>query len=236
MADLPRIFASARTRWTTIAILVVLTALFVGGSAIAGRVVPELTDSAEIHAIVRSYGVLAPLAFVALQAIQIVLAPVPGQAMGFIAGYLFGAALGTFYTVVGAGIGTFVALALARQFGRPYVERAIDPDVLAGFDELAGRRGLLALFLVYLIPGLPDDVLCFVGGLTELDIRDMLVVSILGRLPSYVVVNLAGANLAESQFLETTILLGIVVGIAFVVYLRRDAVIRGILSSTGHRD
>jgi uncharacterized membrane protein YdjX (TVP38/TMEM64 family) len=236
MADFPRIFASARTRWTTIALLAVLIGLFVGVSVIAGRVLPDVTDPAEIRAVVRSYGVLAPLAFVALQATQIVIAPVPGQAMGLIAGYLFGAALGTLYSVVGAGIGTFLALGLSRRFGRPYVERAIDPDVLAGFDDLAGRGGLLALFLVFLIPGLPDDVLCFVGGLTELEVRDMLVASILGRLPSYVVVNLAGANLAASRFLETTLLLGVVVVIAFVVYLRRNAVVAGILSFTGHED
>jgi uncharacterized membrane protein YdjX (TVP38/TMEM64 family) len=236
MSDVPRIFASARSRRTTIALLVVVVGLFVAGSVVLGRFLPDLTNPLAIRAYVRRQGALAPLTFVFLQAAQIVIAPIPGQTMGFIGGYLFGATLGTLYSVVGAAIGTFLALWLSRRFGRPYVERAIDPEALTGFDELAGRRGLFVLFLVFLIPGLPDDVICFLGGLTELRVRDMLVVSILGRLPSYVIVNLAGANLAASRYLETAVLIGIVSLVAFVVYSRYDEVTELLLTAAAQDD
>ncbi|HKL27692.1 MAG TPA: TVP38/TMEM64 family protein [Natrialbaceae archaeon] len=231
MSDVPRIFASARSRRTTVALLVVVIGLFVAGSVALGRLLPDLTNPLAIRAYVRQQGPLAPLAFVVLQAAQIVIAPIPGQTMGFIGGYLFGAAMGTLYSVVGAAIGTFLALSLSRRFGRPYVERAIDPEALAGFDELAGRRGLFVLFLVFLIPGLPDDVICFIGGLTELRIRDMLVASIFGRLPSYVIVNLAGDTFAASRYPETAVLVGVVSLVAFAVYAYRDEVTERLLSS-----
>jgi uncharacterized membrane protein YdjX (TVP38/TMEM64 family) len=234
MSDVPRVFASARSRRTTIALLVVVIGLFVAGSVVLGRLLPDLTNPLAIRAYVREQGALAPLAFVVLQAAQIVIAPVPGQTMGFIGGYLFGAALGTLYSVVGGAIGTVIALSLSRRFGRPYVERAIDPEALAGFDELAGRRGLFVLFLVFLIPGLPDDVICFVGGLTELRIRDMLLASVLGRFPTYVLVTLAGANFAASRYLETAVLVGVVSLVAFAVYRHRDAVTERLLASGTH--
>lgn len=236
MREFPRVFASARGRRTTVALLAAVAVLFVVGTVAVGRLLPDLTDPIAIRTAVRSYGPLAPLVFVLLQATQVVVAPIPGQAMGLISGYLFGAAYGTLYSVVGAGIGSFVALSLSRRYGRPYVERAIDPTVMAGFDDVAGRRGLVVLFLVFLIPGLPDDVICFMGGLTELRIRDMLVVSILGRLPSYVVLNLAGAQLAASRFVEPAVLLALVSVLALAVYGRRDRVADLLLSSGTHND
>ncbi|MFT4889987.1 MAG: putative membrane protein YdjX (TVP38/TMEM64 family) [Halobacteriales archaeon] len=129
-----------------------------------------------------------------------------------------------------------MALSLSRRYGRPYVERAIDPTIMAGFDDVAGRRGLVVLFLVFLIPGLPDDVICFVGGLTGLRIRDMLVVSILGRLPTYVLLNLAGARLAAFRFVETAVLLALVSVVALAVDGRRDPVSDPVLSAATHND
>lgn len=96
--------------------------------------------------------------------------------------------------------------------------------------------GLFVLFLVFLIPGLPDDVICFVGGLPELRLRDVLVASILGRLPSYVVVNLAGDTVAASRYLETAVLVGIVSLAAFAVYRYRDEVTERLLSSGVQED
>ncbi len=38
----------------------------------------------------REWGILAPVIFMAIQALQVVISPVPGEATGFLGGYLFG--------------------------------------------------------------------------------------------------------------------------------------------------
>lgn len=175
------------------------------------------------------FGVLAPAAFVVVQALQVVVAPLPGQVLGFVAGYLFGAAWGTALSVLGATIGTYVAVGLARRYGRPVVERLVRPATIDHFDAAVDRRGLLALFVVFLIPGLPDDAICFAAGLTRLDVKRVVAVSVLGRLPGYALVSLAGARLAGGRTGDTAVLLGVLVAVSVAVYLARDAVGRWLI-------
>ncbi len=221
-----RIFTSARTRRTTVAYLVIIGLLFVGLSILLPRQFPVLTNSDALREYVDGFGLYAPLVFVLLQASQVVVAPIPGQLLAFASGYLFGPAFGTVYSVVGATIGSYVAFSLSRRFGRPYVEKVVHDETLEQFDALVGNRGLLALFFIFLIPGLPDDVICFAGGLTEMDIRKMVAVSLLGRLPGYFLINLAGAQLAANRFVQTGFIVGALLVASAWGYWKRNSLLR----------
>ena len=183
-----------------------------------------LRDPEAIRAFFLGFGVLAPAAFVAVQALQVVVAPVPGQVLGFAAGYLFGAVFGTALSILGASIGTYVAVVLSRRYGRPLVERLVDPETVDHFDAAVDRRGLVALFVVFLVPGLPDDAICLAAGLTRLDVRQVVIVSALGRLPGYALVALAGARLAGGRSFDTAVLLGVLVSVSLLVYLAREPI------------
>ncbi|WP_458204780.1 TVP38/TMEM64 family protein [Haladaptatus sp. NG-SE-30] len=226
MAREIRIFTSARSRRTTLAYLAIISILFVGVSVLLPKQFPVLTDANALREYVQGYGLFAPVVFVLLQAGQVVLAPIPGQLLAFGSGYLFGPVYGTLYSVIGATLGSYVAFSLARRFGRPYVEKVVRVETLGRFDALVGRRGLIALFFVFMIPGLPDDVICFVGGLTEMDIRKMVAVSFLGRLPAYFLINLAGAQLAADRFVQTGLIVGFLLVLSAWGYLKRDALLR----------
>ena len=185
-----------------------------------------LTDPEAVRAFFLAFGPLAAVAFVVVQAAQVVVAPLPGQLLGFVAGYLFGAVTGTALSLLGATIGTYVAVWLPRRYGRPAVERLVDPTTIDQFDAAVERRGLLALFLVFLVPGLPDDAICLAAGLTRLDVRRVLLVSLVGRLPGYALVALAGDRLAGGHETDTIALLVVIVGVSLAVYVWRDAVVR----------
>lgn len=219
-------FTSARARRQTLALLVVLVVALVGASGLLPRYVPWITDPEAIREAIRSFGPFAPAAFVLVQATQVVVAPIPGHVLGFVGGYLFGTVLGTAYSLFGAAIGSYVVFRLSRRYGRSYVERVVNPDLIEGFDDLARRRGLLVLFVLFLVPGLPDDAVCFVAGLTTLRIREMLVVSVVGRVPGYLLVNAAGAQLAAGRLTATVVLVTVLVILSVVGYLYRDEVIR----------
>lgn len=218
-------FVSARSRWRTLALLAVAVAAFVVVGYLTARFVPELTDPQAVREFVRGFGPFGPLAFVLVQAGQVVVAPIPGAAFGFVSGYLFGTVAGTIYSVAGATLGSAVAFALARRYGRPYVEDVIDPGVLDQFDDVVDEHGLFGLFLVFLVPGLPDDAVCFVAGCTTLSIRKMIVVSVVGRLPGYFLVNLAGNSAAGYRYAETAAILGALAVVALAVYVNRERLV-----------
>lgn len=220
-----RIFTTKRSRQRTIGVLVLVAVIFLAGSLVVDRYVPGLADVETLRGIILSFGALAPIAFVLIQAAQVVVAPVPGQLLGFVAGYLFGGLAGATYSLIGAALGSFVAFSISRRYGRPFVETVVYGPTLAAFDEACRDRGMLALFIIFLVPGLPDDVLCFAAGLTDLDIRKMVVVSVLGRIPGYGLVAFAGANLADGNTLETIVLVGVIAIVSIAGILQRDRIL-----------
>ena len=228
-----QIFTSKEARRRTIVWLFLLGGALIGGGVFFRRYVPWLTDAEALRVGIESYGPLAPVVFIFLQAAQVIIAPIPGQVLGFVSGYLFGTVYGTVYSLIGAAIGSYIVFRLSRRYGRTYVERAIDPLLIERFDSFAGRRGLTALFVIFFIPGIPDDAICFVAGLTELRIRDMVIVSILGRVPGYLLINAAGAQLAADRVTEMAILVAVLLILTVVGYLWRTELLRLLTSQTG---
>jgi len=150
-------------------------------------------DQERVREWVAGFGAWAPLVTVALNVAQVLLAPVPGQFVGIANGYLYGIGLGTLYSMAGLLLGTTLAMILGRWFGRPLVEHLVKPETLARWDRIAGHQGPLFFFLVFLFPFVPDDISCFLIGLSSLSIPRMVVLAMLGRLPGVFVSCWVGA-------------------------------------------
>jgi uncharacterized membrane protein YdjX (TVP38/TMEM64 family) len=146
---------------------------------------------------IQSFGPWAPLISIALNAAQVLAAPIPGQIIGLANGYLYGIWMGTLYSMIGLVIGRTIAMIVGRWFGRQLVERLVPPEKLARWDALIHNKGPFYIFLIFLFPLLPDDIVCFLIGLTRLSIPHMLVLSALGGLPGVWVSCWAGANASE---------------------------------------
>jgi uncharacterized membrane protein YdjX (TVP38/TMEM64 family) len=154
------------------------------------------SDRAKVHGFVMRFGPWAPFAAILLHMTQVLLAPIPGQVIDAVNGYLFGTAWGTLYSLIGVIAGSSLAMALARRFGRPWAERLIKKETLERLDSYSRRRGAFFLFLIFLLPFLPDDVACFLAGLTPLPLAELVVLAAIGRLPGIFVANFVGANAA----------------------------------------
>jgi uncharacterized membrane protein YdjX (TVP38/TMEM64 family) len=139
------------------------------------------------------------VAIVLLEMIQALLAPIPGQAIEAVSGYLYGPWLGTLYPMIGMVIGSSITFLLSRRFGRPLVIRLIGKQSMARMDDLVRRGGALFFFLIWLLPFAPDDLACVAAGLTPMPFRQFLILMTLGRLPGVFVSVLVGANVARIQ-------------------------------------
>jgi uncharacterized membrane protein YdjX (TVP38/TMEM64 family) len=217
-----RVFESRERRRQFVLAALGVALAFAGLYALVRRYLPFLTSGAELRALVAEAGAFGPLVFIGVQAAQVVVAPIPGQATAFVSGYLFGAVRGTVYSLVGVTIGSFVAFWLSRRYGRPFVERAIRAEVLARFDAFVEEAGTLGLLVVFLVPGLPDDAVCFAAGLTDVRLRKLVAIVIVGRTPAYVLVNLSGASLAEGDFRLSVLLALATLALSVWGILRRE--------------
>src|SRR5260370_20025642 len=73
----------------------------------------------------REWGVLAPVIFILLQALQVIISPIPGEATGILGGYLFGQWMGLFYSTIGLTLGSVVAFWIGRWLRAHYVKNLV---------------------------------------------------------------------------------------------------------------
>ncbi|MCC6025544.1 MAG: VTT domain-containing protein [Caldimicrobium sp.] len=150
---------------------------------------------------------LGALLYVFFQALQIVVAPLPGEA-GFVAGFIFGAKLGFILHLTGTAIGSSLAYLIARVFRKRFENRLKDNRLLLKVKRLVERGGLFGLFLAYLIPGFPKDVLNYVLGLLKVSYPSFITANVLGRAPISFLMALQGDLVYEGNPKKILIALG----------------------------
>ena len=213
-----------RIRGRTIAVLGLL-ALVVAALLVWHKpLLSFFADRARVQGFVMRLGPWAPLAAILLHVTQVLLAPIPGQVVDAVNGYLFGTAWGTIYSLVGVIAGSSLAMALARRFGRPWAERLIKRETLERLDSYSQQRGALFFFLVFLFPFLPDDVACFLAGLTPLPLPELVVLAAVGRLPGIFVANFVGANAAALTQTQEAFFTAVLAAIALTFWRYQERV------------
>ena len=177
-------------------------------------------DPHQLKKVIRSFGPYAPLAYILLQIIQVVVAPIPGGAIEFLGGYLFGASAGMLYSMIGLILGSWLAFSLARIFEKIAVEKFVSEETRKKFDYLVEHEGVILSFILFLLPGFPKDALCYILGLTPMHLGIFLIISTLGRIPGTLMATLQGAKAFEHQYKLFLLLLGIsaFVILAFYIY------------------
>lgn len=178
-------------------------------------------DPTRLKQTIQSSGAWGPLVFMGVQFLQVLVAPIPGQIAGAIAGALFGAFWGTVYSMAGALIGYTVIFLLARKFGRPLVDRFVSPKYLEKFDYLTKESGVFVFFLIFLLPAFPDDVICYIAGLSKIRIRTLILISLAGRLPGFIGLSLIGAGAADGNATLVTVLLTVSAIVAALGFWQR---------------
>ena len=215
------------------AIIFLLLALIILDYVFKGPLTYLLTNKDEVTAAVRSWGLFGPLLFIFIQATQTIIAPIPLASTGIVGGYIFGW-WGILWTTIGSALGFWLIFWLSRTFGRNLIEKIVKKSSLDKFDELAAGKGIAFFFLIFLIPGLPDDVAGYIAGLTNIPIKILLALAILGRTPSIIATNMFGAGLGEDN-IAPVVIIAAIFAITFVIFaIKRDTIIRYLKSDPSH--
>ena len=181
-----------------------------------------LEDKEKVKRFLKAAGPLAPMVFIVAQSLQVVLAPIPGEATGFIGGYLFGAPLGMLYSTIGLTLGSMMAFGLGRWLEHKFVERVVSRQTLERFDFLMEHQGALIAFFFFVVPGFPKDYLCFILGLSPMPWKLFFILSTMGRLPGTLMLTLQGAQVYKGNYMITGVLLVFCLLLAGVLYYFRE--------------
>lgn len=167
--------------------------------------------------LVRGWGVRAPVGIVLFQVIQIVVAPLPGNAMSFACGYALGLWPTIIWLMIGVLLGATIDFLLIKLLGRRLLKYFLPPDRLAQLDALVLRRGTFYIFLLLLVPNPVGDWVYYLAGLTSMPLPVFLVLVFLARLPSNLLECAVGASATRFGWREWGIV-GLVAAILGLLY------------------
>jgi len=228
----------ARYRW----------ALVVGGGALFVGFVAwfVLSDASGFQTLVRLYqdkrllkqrlnewGILAPVFFVVLQALQVVVSPIPGESTGFLGGYLFGVWGGFIYSTLVLTLGSVFAFAIGRWLGAHFVRNLVSKANWERMGFIVEAEGAILCFIIYLIPGLPKDIVCYLFGISPMPLWVFALVSGLGRMPGTWILSAQGAHTAHGQYIQAVLIGVIALAVALPLYYYRHRIVAWVRQRTG---
>jgi uncharacterized membrane protein YdjX (TVP38/TMEM64 family) len=182
------------------------------------------------------WGAAAPIIFIVIQALQVVLAPIPGEVTGILGGFVFGQWLGLLYSTIGLTLGSLGAFALGRWLGDSYVRNLVSEETWNKLGFIVEAEGTILCFIIYLIPGLPKDIICYLFGLSPMPFWVFAVVSSLGRIPGTWVLSAQGAKTATGHYIELILLTAAVAAIAVPAYYYRHRIVAWFEGRSGPAD
>lgn len=178
------------------------------------------------HLIVSS-GKFGFIVFIILQVIQVVIFVIPGEILEGAGGYIFGAALGTVLSIFGITLGSIFTFSIARFLGNKFLVRILPQKQYMKIKSLIDRpKNKLIIFVLYLIPGIPKDILGYVSGITSIRLGEFVLFSTVARMPGIMAASYVGSNLYNKNYINAIIVSILMVVLVMIGTLKRERILR----------
>lgn len=163
-----------------------------------------------------SLGNLGSLVFILFQALQIIIAPIPGEIVQAAGGYIYGTLLGTIYALVGMMLGAFIAFYFTRLIGSSFIENLLKKKKFQWLTAImSSKKFSIILLIFFLVPGLPKDFLIYVAGLTPIKSVKFFGILLVSRLPWLLASASIGSNIRYGNHVSV-IVISIIALVSFV--------------------
>lgn len=167
---------------------------------------------------IATLGLLAPLAFILIQALQVIITPISHYSVGVLGGFLYGPWLGGLLNYFGRMIGHLIAFFVSRLLGRRVAERFVSEKTLATYDKYVSDKSL-ALFFMYYLPIFPDDELSYLAGLSKMKFKPFLLANLFGQVGGSIGLAYAGSGIDVKDPLFWVLVLSTLVGFPLIYLL-----------------
>ena len=169
---------------------------------------------------VTSSGVYGVILLFILQLAQIFLFILPGEPIEILAGMCYGWFWGTIFIIISSTIIATLIFWLVRKIGKQFVYDFSDEEKIKKIEKNKlfqnPKKIELVLFILFLIPGTPKDLLTYLSGLLPIKMRRFIAISTIARVPSIVTSTIAGANIAIGDWKKGIILYVLIVVIVVI--------------------
>lgn len=160
-----------------------------------------VSDAEHFRKWVADHSWLGRLTFLLMLLIQVVFAFIPGGVFEVAGGYAFGAIEGTILSIIGTTLGSATVFILVKKFGLKFVLLFFKQEQIDSVQFMHDKSRLyLLVFIAFVIPGTPKDLLCYVAGLTDMKLGTWLAITSIARIPAITISTIGGNAIGTASY------------------------------------
>ena len=166
-----------------ISLAMVVTWSYWSGGIINALVRPDITSEERmglVQAYFSGWGVLAPVAYIVIVTLEVIVAPIPGLMLYAPGGMLFGGFWGGLLSLAGNVIGAGVACQLMRLFGRKRLDRLLSGSRFETYAQRLSHAGVWIVLAMRINPLTSSDLVSYAAGLTRIPVWKVMLGTLLG--------------------------------------------------------
>lgn len=184
----------------SVGIGIFLTVLLVAYLLFGRSMTEFITDTESFKQWLDAYKGLSGAIFVFIRAFQTVIKIIPAEPLEIAAGYVFGTWGGLALCSLGTFLGSLVIVVLARLLGSKFVSAFINEEQLKSLSIIRNKKNQrLFLFIFYLIPATPKDLLTYAAGSLKMNMAEFFIITTIARIPSIVTSTICGSQLEQNN-------------------------------------
>lgn len=171
----------------------------------------------DLENINKFYGILV---FMGLNIAQVIIAVIPAGPLEMAGAYIFKPIFGTLICDISMTLGSVMVYKFVKKYGHQFIELFVNPEEVSKLKFLKNKNKLgKILFIIFLIPGSPKDVITYGVGLTSIDIKTWALICFVGRLPSILLTMLSATMLGQKKY-AMLIILVILISLSYLIGLK----------------
>ena len=173
--------------------------------------------------LILSFGTIGIVIFIILSIGQVVMLPIPSIVLIICGNLIYGPMLTTLFCSIGVIIGSLIAFLLGKVFGLKLVRSILSDTIILKYNQIMNNNGKLLLSLAFILPLFPDDVLCLLAGISNLKLKDfMIIVSTLRPVSMLFMCYFSGGKIIpfSGWGIYVWILIIIIIFVLIILYLR----------------
>ena len=160
-----------------------------------------------LNAFLEQYRIGGAFVYLGLQVVQVLVAVLPGQFVQFAGGYAYGVPLAFPLAVLGIALGTTAAFFLSRFLGTEAMHLLFGEERISRFvHQLNSKKAFIILLLLFLIPGIPKDLITYAAGVSRLHFLPFLALSLIGRSPALLGSTIMGDMMRQESYAGAAVL------------------------------
>ena len=183
----------------------------------ATGVIEKIGSIEALRDYISQFGSMAVVLYILFCFLQVLVLPVPGSVTVAAGVALFGPFKCSIFSFIGITLGSVAAFAIGRWIGEKAVRWIVGEDTLKKWLQKLKGKDYLILSIMFLLPLFPDDVLCFVAGLSSMTWPYFLIMITITRATSVLATSYSVGLIPFTTWwgILIWVVIGALIGVAF---------------------